>query len=83
MDSNILKVKTDFCLMDWIPDRDLLRERYGDMAADNYIVWNFWQRLGDVKILSISVAQIVSYQKTLPNVPDKIMYMCVYEDSKE
>ena len=80
MDSNILKVKTDFCLMDWIPDKYLLRKRYGDMAADNYIVWNFWQRLGEVKILSISVAQIVSYQKTLPNIPDKVMYMCVYED---
>jgi len=83
MNTNIFNVKIDFCLMDWMPDTDRLRKKYGDMAADNYIVWNFWQRLGEVKILSISVAQILSYQKTLPTIPDKVMYMCVYEDSKE
>lgn len=78
--ANITKVHTDFCLMDWNPDTEMLRERYGDMAADNYIVWNFWQRLGDVNILSISLAQIISYEKELPFIPKKVMYMCVYEN---
>jgi len=83
---NINRVYTDFCLMDWWPDKDVMRQHYGDEAADNYIVWNFKQRLGEyVNILSISVAQIVSYMVDeeagrLTNVPKKVMYMCTYEE---
>ena len=75
---NINKCSIDYCLMDYSPDKDTIREKYGDEAADNYVIWNFKERLGnDVDIISISVAFVVSWE--LQNViPRKVMYMCTY-----
>lgn len=74
---NINRCSTDYCLMDYCPDNNF-RKFYGDEAADNYVIWNFRQRLGnDVDILSISVAFVVSWE--LQNViPKKVMYICTY-----
>lgn len=78
--ANIKSLRTDFCIMDWSPDTDYLRKNYGDEAADNYIIWNFKQRLGrNVDVVSISVAQILSFDEEIPNWPKKVMYMCVYQ----
>ena len=61
--ANIKRVATDMCMMDYWPDSDKVREEYGNEAADNNIVWNFKQRLGeDVEILSISVVYIASWE---------------------
>ena len=79
--ANIKKVRTDMCLMDYYPNEDF-RNSYGDEAADNHVVWNFRQRLGDdVEILSISVVYIVSWENiegTSIKIPKKIMYLCTY-----
>jgi len=60
--------------MDFYPD-----------AADNHVVWNFRQRLGDnVEILSISVVYIVSWENiegTSIQIPKKIMYLCTYAEN--
>lgn len=81
---NIVKVKTDMCAMEYIAD-DWVRENYGDEVADNHIVWNFRQRLGDnVDILSISVVYVVSWAKvegTDIQIPHRIMYLCTYVDN--
>lgn len=79
--ANIKKVRTDMCCMDFYPDEDFSNE-YGSAAADNHVVWNFRQRLGDdVEILSISVLYIVSWEEiegTSIRIPKKIMYLCTY-----
>lgn len=74
---NIINCSTDYCFMDYYPD-DNFRKSYGDEAADNYVIWNFRQRLGDnVNILSIAVAFITSWE--IPNImPKKVMYICTY-----
>ena len=81
--ANIKKVRTDMCCMDYYPDADF-RNEYGYAAADNHVVWNFRQRLGDdVEILSISVVYIVSWETiegTSIQIPKKIMYLCTYAE---
>lgn len=72
------------CAMDYCPDTKMLRKHYGDEAADNYIIWNFRQRLGDeVNILSISVVYIVSWEEIEYGIkiPKKIMYLCTYYEN--
>ena len=82
--ANIKKVRTDTCLMDYYPSENFSKS-YGDEAADNYVVWNFRQRLGDyVEILSISVLYIVSWEvieETSIKIPKKIMYLCTYSEN--
>lgn len=82
--ANIKKVRTDMCLMDYYPDEEF-KNNYGDEAADNHVVWNFRQRLGDnVEILSISVVYIVSWENiegTSIQIPQKIMYLCTYAEN--
>lgn len=71
------------CCMDYYADEDF-RNEYGQDAADNHVVWNFRQRLGDdVEILSISVVYIVSWEQiedTSIKIPKKIMYLCTYAE---
>lgn len=89
--ANIKRVATDMCMMDYrVQDQDIVRMKYGNEAADNNIVWNFKQRLGeDVEILSISVVHIVSWEKIeLGNgmevtQPKKVMYLCTYAYPEE
>ena len=82
--ANIKKTRTDMCLMDYYPS-EKFRDEYGDEAADNYIVWNFRERLGDdVEILSISVLYIVSWEtieEAQVKIPKKIMYLCTYVEA--
>ena len=82
--ANIKNVRTDTCLMDYYPS-DSFRKSYGDEAANNYVVWNFRQRLGDdVEILSISVLYIVSWEmipEASVKVPKRIMYLCTYAEN--
>ena len=76
---NINRVSTDMCMMDYYPSEEM--RQYGDEAYDNYVVWNFKQRLGEnVDILSISVVYIVSWKEIdiLGKIPRKVMYLCTY-----
>lgn len=88
--ANIKRVATDMCMMDYWPDKDKIRKEYSNEAAENNIVWNFKQRLGeDVEILSISVVYIVSWDKIdlgggmETTVPKKVMYLCTYAYPEE
>ena len=68
------------CFMSYYPDDDV-RKTYGDEAADNYIIWNFRQRLGDeVNILSVNVVYIASWEEIDfgVKIPRKVMYLCTY-----
>lgn len=90
--ANIKRVATDMCLMDYrVQDQDNVRKEYGNEAADNNIVWNFKQRLGeDVEILSISVVYVASWE-TIDfgdgyspfEVPKRVMYLCTYAYPEE
>ena len=77
-------MKTDTCLMDYYPSKKFIEEN-GEEAADNYVVWNFRQRLGDdVEILSISVLYVVSWKQLEGpsiKIPYRIMYLCTYAEN--